>query len=65
MRNEGGGFAANIYGDMGAMPESRMQVTRIAFSKSLAWKSTSKSSEEWGVKVRCIKTGKHRGVLYK
>ena len=43
MRNEGGGFAANIYG---AMLESRMQVTRIAFSKSLAWKSTSKSSEE-------------------
>ena len=30
MRNEGGGFAANIYG---AMPESRVQVTRIAFSK--------------------------------
>ncbi len=30
MRNEGGGFAANIYG---AMPESRMQVTRIAFSE--------------------------------
>ena len=43
MRNEGGGFAANIYG---AMPESRVQVTRIAFSKSLACKSTSKSSEE-------------------
>ncbi len=42
-------------------------LTRIAFSKSLAFKETSKSSEELGVRSEgtAHKMRKRRGVLYK
>ena len=54
IRNEGGGFAANIYG---AMPESHMQVP----SDVHCFKGVQGPGFR-GV-VRRIKTGKRRGVL--
>ena len=56
MRNEGGGFAASIYG---AMPESRIQVTShslvrsagVAHKNMEAPRSTNRAMPEDGISV--------------